>query len=572
MSLSHNEIANFIFKIADKVLRGPFKEKEYGAVILPFILLRRLDCVLEEHKDKVIELHKEFKSQVDDVYPIISGRIKNKFYNYSHFDLNRLRQDPNNVLINFNNYLNSYSDNVIEIIRNFEFDKPLKRLEDNDRLFQFIEIFSEIDLHPNEVSNHQMGQIFEELLRRYSELSNESSGQHYTPRDIVNLLVSLIFTPDSQLLKGDGIIRSIYDPCCGTGGMLTLGKDWALKNINNELEFRLLGQEFNPETYSICKSDMMISGDNPENIKYGSSLSQDGFVGDKFDYMITNPPYGDDWYSDKDFVKNEAENPDGRFSAGVPKITDGQLLFVQHLISKMEANPKGSRIGVVLNASPFFTGDAGSGESEIRKWIIENDWLECIISLPGQLFFNTPISTFIWILSNRKESKRKGKIQLIDGSSSFKRMKKSLGQKRNKITEIGCEQILETYMNFSENEHSQIHDNDFFGYTRVCIEQPLIENGKIVTNKQGKPKLDSSKRDFERIPLKEDIDEFFDKEVKPNLPDAWIDLKKNKVGYIINFNKYFYKFKSLRALDEISSELMDLDEESRNLLQQIIDK
>jgi type I restriction enzyme M protein len=572
MALKHNEIANFIFKIADKVLRGPFKPKEYGDVILPFILLRRLDCVLEEHKDTVIGLHNEYKSQVDDVYPIITSKIKNTFYNFSQFDLRRLKQDPANVMINFNNYLRGYSDNVVEIIDNFEFEGPLNRLEDNDRLFEFIEIFSEIDFHPNIVSNHQMGQIFEELLRRYSELSNESSGEHYTPRDIVNLLVSIIFAPDSENLKGEGIIRTIYDPCCGTGGMLTLGKEWVHENINDKIEFRLLGQELNPQTFSICKADMMISGDNPENIKYGSSLSRDGFVGNKFDYMITNPPYGDDWYSDKDFVTNERENPEGRFSVGVPKITDGQLLFVQHLISKMEAKPRGSRIGVVLNASPFFTGDAGSGESEIRKWIIENDWLECIISLPNQLFFNTPISTFIWIISNRKEEKRKGKIQLIDGSSSFKRMKKSLGKKRNKITEIGCEKILETYSNFCENEYSQIHDNDYFGYTKVTIEQPQIENGKIVTNTRGKPKPDSSRRDFERIPLNEDINEFFDREVKPNLPDSWMDLKKNKIGYIINFNKYFYKFKPLRPLEEISKDLLKLDGESRNLLQQIVQK
>lgn len=571
MAIDHSEISNFIFKIADKVLRGPFKQKEYGDVILPFILLRRLDCVLEEHKDTVIELHNEYKSKVDNIYPIITSKINNKFYNFSQYDLERLKQDPSNVMINFNNYLKGYSDNVIEIIENFEFDVPLKRLEDNDRLFQFIEIFSEINLHPNVVSNHQMGQIFEELLRKYSELSNESSGQHYTPRDIVKLIVSMVFSQDSENLQSEGIIRSIYDPCCGTGGMLTLGKEWVRENISDKIEFRLLGQEFNPETYSICKSDMMISGDNPENIKYGSSLSKDSFQGEKFDYMITNPPYGEDWESDKEFVKNESENPEGRFSAGTPRITDGQLLFVQHMISKMESKPKGSRIGVVLNGSPLFTGDAGNSESEIRKWIIENDWLECIVALPNQLFFNTAISTYIWILSNRKKEERRGKIQLIDSSEFFKMMKKSLGKKRKKIDKDGRKKILDIYLNFEENEYSQIHNCEYFGYTKVTIEQPKIEDGEIVTNKQGKPKLDTSKRDHERIPLSDDIEDYFEREVKPHLPYAWMDLSKNKVGYEINFNKYFYKYKPLRSLEEISQDLLELEQKSKSLLKGFIE-
>ena len=568
MSVNHSEISSFVFKIADKVLRGPFKPKEYGDVILPFIVLRRLDCVLEEHKDNVIKLYNEYKSQVDDPTPIIKGKIKKNFFNYSQFDLKRLRQDPSNIMINFNNYLNCYSNNVIEIIENFEFKRPLKRLEENDRLFQFIEIFSEIDLHPDVVSNHQMGQIFEELLRRFSELSNESSGEHYTPRDIVNLIVSLVFSQDTDKLKGEGKVRSIYDPCCGTGGMLSLGKEWVHKNINNNIEFRLLGQEFNPQTYSICKSDMMISGDNPENIKYGSSLSKDGFQGDKFDYMITNPPYGEDWNSDKKFVKNESENPDGRFSEGLPPVSDGQLLFVQHMISKMES--KGSRIGVVLNGSPLFTGDSGSGSSNIRKWIIENDWLDCIVSLPDQLFFNTKISTYIWILTNKKQENRKGKVQLIDGSSFFTIMKKNLGDKRKKITEEGSQMILDTYSNFVENEYSQIHDNEYFGYTKVTVEQPKIEDGKVVTNRQGKPKPDTSKRDHERIPLSDDIEDYFEREVKPHLPDSWMDESKNKVGYEINFTKYFYKYKPLRSMSEITQDLLKLEKESENLLKEVI--
>jgi hypothetical protein len=352
--------------------------------------------------------------------------------------------------------------------------------------------------------------------------------------------------------------------------MLTLGKEWVHRNINDKLEFRLLGQEFNPQTYSICKSDMMISGDDPENIKYGSSLSKDGFQGEKFDYMITNPPYGEDWNSDKKFVKNESENPNGRFSVGLPPITDGQLLFVQHMISKMES--KGSRIGVVLNGSPMFTGDAGSGSSNIRKWIIESDMLDCIVSLPDQLFFNTKISTYIWILTNKKQDNRKGKVQLIDGSSLFTIMKKSLGDKRKVITEEGNNKILETYNNFVENEYSQIHDNEYFGYTKVTIEGPKIEGGEIVTNKQGKPKPDTSKRNHEWIPLTEDIADYFEREVKPHLPNSWMDESKNRVGYEINFDKYFYKYKPLRSLNEITQDLLKLDENSENLLKDITDK
>jgi type I restriction enzyme M protein len=569
MALNHNEISSLIWNVADDVLRGLFKPHEYGDTILPFVVLRRLDCTLETHKDTVISLYNEYKSQVDDPSPIILGKINTTFFNYSQYDLNKLKQDPSNVMMNFNNYLSGYSENVIEIIENFQLEKPVEKLNKSNRLFQFIEKFSEIDLHPDVVSNHQMGQIFEELLRKFSEMSNETSGEHYTPRDVVSLLVSMVFSQDSENLQGEGKVRSIFDPCCGTGGMLTIGKEWVHENINDKIEFRLLGQEINPQTYSICKSDMMITGEDPESIRQGSSLSEDRFQGDKFDYMLTNPPYGVSWKSEKDFVLTESENPNGRFSVGTPRSSDGQLLFLQHMISKMES--KGSRIGIVLNGSPLFTGDAGSGESEIRKWIIENDMLECIVSLPDQLFFNTGISTYIWILTNRKSEERQGKVQLIEGSSFCTQMKKSLGSKRKKVDDIGRNKILETYSDFFENEYCQIHDNEYFGYTKVTIEQPKIEDGEIVTNKQGEPKLDSSKRDYERIPLTDDIEDYFNEEVKPHLPDSWMDLSKNKVGYELNFNKYFYKYKPLRSIDEITKDLLKLEEDSENLLRKIIE-
>ena len=568
MSVNHSEISSFIWNVCDDVLRGLFKPHEYGDIILPFTVLRRLDCVLEEHKDTVIDLYKEYQHKVEDPTPIILNQIHTTFFNHSKYDLNRLRQDPSNVQMNLQNYLGGYSENVVEIIENFQLEKPIEKLNKNNRLFQFIDKFSEIDLHPNRVTNHQMGQVFEELLRKFSEMSNETSGEHYTPRDIVRLLVSLVFSQDEQELQGEGKVRSIFDPCCGTGGMLTIGKEWVLENINDNVRFRLLGQELNPQTFSICKSDMMITGEDPNNIRLGSSLSEDQFQGEKFDYMTTNVPFGVSWKSEQDFIINESENSQGRFSVGTPRVSDGSLLFLQHMISKME--DKGSRIGIVFNGSPLFTGDSGSGESEIRKWIIENDWLECIVSLPDRLFFNTGISTYIWIVNNKKSGVRKGKIQLIDGSSFFKSMKKNLGEKSKEIPDEGREIILQHYLKFEENEFCKIYPNKFFGYTKVTIEQPIIENGNVVTDKQGNPKPDKKKRDYERIPLSDNIDEYYEREVKPHLPDSWMEKSNNKVGYEINLNKYFYKYKTLRSLEEISQDLLKLDKETEGLMKEII--
>ena len=569
MSVNHSEISSFIWNVCDDVLRGLFKPHEYGDIILPFTVLRRLDCVLEEHKDTVINLHNEFKSKVEDPTPIILNKVNTSFFNHSQFDLNRLKQDPSNIQMNLQNYLGGFSNNVLEVVENFQLEKPIEKLNKNNRLYQFIEKFSEIDLHPDVVSNHQMGQVFEELLRKFSEMSNETSGEHYTPRDVVRLLVSLVFSKDKDELQGEGKVRSIFDPCCGTGGMLTIGKDWVQNNINDKVEFRLLGQELNPQTFSICKSDMMITGENPENIRQGSSLSEDRFQGEQFDYMVTNPPFGVSWKSESDFIKNESENPLGRFSVGIPRVSDGSLLFLQHMISKMEED--GGRIGIVFNGSPLFTGDAGNGESDIRKWIIESDLLECIVSLPDQLFFNTGISTYIWVVTNKKSNERQGKVQLIDGSLFFKEMKKSLGNKRKKIPEERRKQIIETYLKFEENEFSKIYDNEFFGYTKVTIEQPLLDDdGNVVTDKKGNPKPDSKKRDYERVPLTEDVDDYFEREVKPHLPDSWMNRSKDKVGYEINFTKYFYKYKPLRSIEEITQDLLKLEEETEGLMKEIL--
>ena len=579
MSNNYNRISSFIWNVCDDVLRGLFKQHEYGDVILPFTVLRRLDCVLEPHKDDVFNIYEEYRTKVDDPTPIILNRINTTFFNHSKYDLNRLKSDPQNIYMNLQNYLGGFSDNVVEIIENFQLEKPVEKLNRNNRLFILINKFTEVDLHPDKISNRDMGLIFEELLRKFSEMSNETSGEHYTPRDVVRLLVSLVFSEDKDDLQGEGKVRSIFDPCCGTGGMLTIGKEYIHQNINDKVKLRLLGQELNPQTYSICKSDMLITSEDTDNIRLGSSLSEDNFQGKRFDYMITNPPFGVSWKSEKEFIENEKQNFNGRFFAGTPRSSDGSLLFLQHMISKME--DKGSRIGIVFNGSPLFTGDSGSGESEIRKWIIENDWLECIVSLPNQLFFNTGISTYIWIVNNKKSEKRKGKVQLVNGSSFFKQMKKSLGNKRKEITEENRNTLLEHYLNFDENEYSKIYPNKFFGYTKVTIEQPLpacavrqhadrIENGEIVTDKQENPKPDAKKRDYERVPLLDDIDKYFEREVKPHLLNSWMDRNKDKVGYEINFTKYFYKYKPLRSLEEITQDLLKLDEETEGLLKEIL--
>ena len=559
-----NTLSSLIWSSADDVLRGLFKPSEYGRVILPFVVMRRLDCVLEPKKDEVYDLYTKFKDQLADPSPVILRQVGLPFFNTSKYDLSRIKSDPTNVLMNFNNYVQGYSENVLDIIENFSISPLVEKLQKNKRLYLLIDKFTEFDLHPDKIDNHQMGSVYEELLRKFSEMSNEESGDHFTPRDVVKLLVSMVFGGDKEDLQGEGKIRSIFDPCCGTGGMLTIGKDWIHENINPDLKVDIYGQELNDVTYSICKSDLLMMDENPDNIRGPlSSLSEDQFQGRKFDYMITNPPFGVSWKSEKGFVDEEAKDPSGRFFAGTPRSSDGSLLFLQHLLHKM--NPEGSRIGLVFNGSPLFTGDAGSGESDIRKWIIENDWLECIVSLPDRMFFNTGITTYVWIVTNKKTSDRKGKVQLIDGTSFFTSMRKNLGDKGKYINEDQTTHLFETYQNNEENEFCKIYPNSYFGYTKVVVEQPLIENGDIKTDKQGNPKPDTSKRDSERVPLSESVDEYYDREVKPHVPDSWMDRSKDKIGYEINFTKYFYKFTPLRNLEDISRDLKSLDDEIKQL-------
>jgi type I restriction enzyme M protein len=562
--MEKQNLSSLIWNTADDILRGLFKPSEYGRIILPFVVLRRLDCVLDPQKDKAFELHEKYKNKLKDFNQVIQSQLNLPFFNVSQFDLLRIKSDPNNVYKNFNNYIQGYSKNVLDIIENFQIDPLVTKLNKNKKLYLLIDKFTEFDLHPDKVDNHKMGSLYEELLRKFSEMSNEESGDHFTPRDIVKLLVSLVFGGDKENLKGEDKIRSIYDPCCGTGGMLTIGKEWIHENINKKLKVELFGQELNDVTYAICKSDFLMGGENPDNIKGpSSSLSEDGHQDRKFDYMITNPPFGVSWKSEEDFVKQEAKDSNGRFSVGTPRTSDGSLLFLQHLIYKMENS--GSRIGIVFNGSPLFTGDAGSGESDIRKWIIENDWLESIVSLPDRMFFNTGITTYIWIVTNKKSSDRKGKIQLIDGTSFSTSMRKNLGDKGKYITDKQIQELFEIYQNNEENEFSKIYPNSFFGYTKIIVQQPLIEDGEIKTDKKGNPKPDTSKRDSERVLLSENVDEYYNREVKPHIPDSWMDRSKDKIGYEINFTKYFYKFTPLRSLEEISQDLKSLDDDIKQL-------
>jgi len=562
--------ANFIWQVADDILRGTFKQHEYGDVILPFVTLRRLDCVLEDRKDSVIDTYNKFKDKLPDLTQLLLNATGGlNFYNTSQYDLHRLAQDSGNIELNFNNYINGYSKNVFDIIENFQIDKIIPRLVKNDLLFMLVDKFTEIDLHPDIVSNHEMGYIFEELLRRFSEMSNETAGEHYTPREVIRLMVNLLFAEEGGKLKGKGIIRTVFDPACGTGGMLTIAKEHILEAINPDVDVILFGQELNEQTYAICKSDILITGEEADNIRQGTSFSEDRFKGNRFNYMLSNPPFGVSWKKEKAFIKNEANDPYGRFCAGTPRINDGAFLFLQHMISKME--PSGSRIAIIFNGSPLFTGDAGGGESNIRKWIIENDWLEAVVALPNQLFYNTGIFIYVWIVTNRKSESRKGRVQLINAVNYFEKMKPSMGNKRHFISKEQIKQITNIFRSFKEGKNCKIFDNEDFGYTKVTVECPLVEDGNVVTDRKGNSKPDTSLRDFEKVPLKEDIDEYFKREVKPYVPDAWMDRAKDRVGYEISMTKYFYKYKPLRSLGDIKKDILALEGETEGLLKEILE-
>lgn len=664
------EKVDFIWSIAE-ILRGPYRKEEYRNVILPMCVLRRFDCVLENTKTMVLEEYKKIKHLPQEAIDEILNRKSGcNFSNVSKFDFNSLLADPDNIADNLKDYINGFSRNARDIIEHFEFDKEIDKMDKNNLLYLVVKKFSEIDLHPDVVSNAEMGLIFEELIRRF--LEDAEAGDHYTPREVIKLMVNLLFLEDDDILTKPGITQTIYDPCAGTGGMGLIAQEY-LKELNPLAKLEFFAQEINPQSYAICKADMLIKGQNADNIKLGNTLSQDAFPNMKFDYMITNPPYGVEWKPAEDVVKREHEEKgfSGRFGAGLPRISDGQLLFVQHLVSKMkpitEENKKGSRIAIIMNGSPLFTGDAGSGESEIRRWLIENDLVEGIVALPTELFYNTGIATYIWILTNNKSSYRKGKIQLVNAVDFYEKMKKSLGNKRNQITEKQIEEIVRIYGEFKENEYCKIFDNEDFGYRKIVVERPLrlnfkideeriknlpnetafknlatskkkgeaglkeIEEGKklqkeiiealfsiksdkvykkreefikilknlfkekeinvsasllksilsalsekddtadICIDSKGNPEPDPDLRDTENVPLKENIHEYFEREVKPHVPDAWIDESKTKIGYEIPFTRYFYKYKPLRSSEEIMKEIIELEQIIQEKLKKVIE-
>ncbi len=573
LSTSINEKAALIWAIADK-LTGVYKPHEYGEVILPLTVIRRFDCILADKKEAVYEKYDEVKTlPMRDV--LLRKASGYDFYNISKYSFEKLLDDPDNIEENFHTYLNGFSENVRDIIEKFKFDRHIDTMANKSILYIVIKEFTSTraNLHPDVISNLEMGYIFEEIIRRFSESHNEDAGQHYTPREVIRLMVNILFYDDSSTLSGKNIARTIYDPACGTGGMLSVAEEY-LHELNSATELMSFGQELNDQTFAICKADMLIKGNNADFIKDGNTLSDDQFEGQKFDYIISNPPFGREWKNEKRVVEDEAKRGcAGRFGAGLPAASDGQMLFLMTAISKMkEPRDGGSRIAIIHNGSPLFTGDAGSGPSDIRKYIFERDLLEAIVALPNDIFYNTGIATYIWVLSNKKAgTKREGKVQLINANGLYEKRRKALGNKRNDIPESAIAEITQIYGDFRETEISKIFNNDDFGYTKITVERPLRgEDGELVL-KNGKKQPDTSLRDTENVPLTENIQDYFKREVLPFAPDAWIDEKKSKVGYEIPFTRYFYKYEVPQPSAEIMAEILELEKELEGSLQEVFD-
>ena len=693
---THGELANFIWDICN-LLRGPYKRNEYRKVILPLTVLRRFDCVLADTKDDVLAAERVHAKQSENVrHQLLAAAAKRSFYNTSPFDFARLLDDPDQIAANLNAYVAAYSPNVRDIMASFDFGTQIARLNDRQRLFQVVQRFSNLDLSPTRVDNMQMGYVFEELIRIGAEQSNEEAGEHFTPREVIRLMVSLLLSPEPDLGKAH-VVKTIYDPACGTGGMLTVAERF-LRDHNADARPHLFGQDINDESWAVCRSDMLIKGEDADNIKLGDSFTDDGYQRQSddtpwtFDYMLANPPFGVEWKQQEQALKAERDTLGfkGRFGAGLPRINDGSLLFLQHMLSKMQpAADGGSRIAIVFNGSPLFTGDAGSGESEIRRWIIENDWLETIVALPDQLFYNTGISTYIWILTNRKEEHRQGKVQLIDAREFYVRMRRSLGNKRNEISDDQIADLTRIHGSFTDGETrditdedpvthqprtrprviSKLFDNDDFGYRKITVERPLRLNfaatperidrieaerafvnlaksrkrseaehdaevaagqarqqsirdalatlaettgggvfgdrdeftvrlraaatvhdlrltaaernavlaalserdpdAAVCQDSKGNDEPDTSLRDTETVPLGEDIDTYMEREVRPHVPDAWVDHDKTRTGYEIPLNRHFYVYEPPRPLNEIEADLRTLETEVAQLLSEV---
>ena len=649
--MSFTSTASFIWSVAD-LLRGDYKQSDYGKVILPFTLLRRLECVLEPTREAVLT---EYEARKDLGIPLevfLTKKSGQSFYNTSKFSLNTLLADPANLKANLEHYIADFSANAREIFEKYKFHEQLEYLDESNLLYQIVQKFANVDLHPDTISNHEMGLVFEELIRRFAEASNETAGEHFTPRDIVRLTTALLFIGDDAVLTKAGVVRSLYDPTAGTGGFLTSGSEY-VHELNPEAKLVTFGQELNPESYAICRADMLIKGQAVENIKYGNTLSDDQLPLEKFDYMLSNPPFGVEWKKVEKVIKDEhkLKGYNGRFGPGLPRVSDGSLLFLLHLISKMRpVDEGGSRIGIILNGSPLFTGGAGSGESEIRRYVLENDLVEAIVAMPNDMFFNTGIATYIWILSNHKERNRKNKVALINASNMGEPMRKSLGSKRKFLSEEAIVEITRIYGKFENSKVCKIFDTKDFGYRRITVERPLqlsffphdeekleslktdkafkkldealqnevldslkkIKKDKISSrdefiellgvkltasqlkllqkhlsehddeaelcrDKKGNIEPNPELRDYENVPLKEDIYEYFEREVKPHVPLAWIDEKKcdekdgkvGIVGYEIPFNQHFYEYKPPRPLKEIDAELEILTKEIMEMLREI---
>jgi type I restriction enzyme M protein len=675
----HTELANHAWSVAD-LLRGDYKQSDYGKVILPFTVLRRLECVLEPTRDKVAAEYERLKGQENfDVPKWLRRASGHSFYNTSGYTLKTITKDAGQTAKHLIAYIGAFSDNAQEVLEKYDFPQQIRRLDNANLLFQVVGRFADLDLRPVElkdgkpvlgedgqpkviVSNHQMGYVFEELIRRFAEQSNETAGEHFTPREVIELMVNLLIAPDDDALSIPGSSRTVLDPACGTGGMLSAAEEH-IKRLNSSATVTVFGQELNPESWAICRSDMMIKGQDPDNIKFGNSFSDDGHRNGTFDYLLANPPFGVEWKKVKDDVEREHENlgESGRFGAGLPRISDGSLLFLQHMISKMKPvtpdGKGGSRIAIVFNGSPLFSGAAESGESRIRQWILERDWLEGIVALPDQLFYNTGISTYFWILTNRKSNGHRGKVVLLDARDQFAKMRKSLGDKRKLMEPAQIKTITQLYaeaLDAAQNPDHPMHAkvkvfaNEDFGYRRITVERPLklrfevteetltelaaskpiqkVTNAEALANAlkpltgqswptkreawdilrktmaeagvpwptgapfqkavrdiigvrdpegelqliKGSPEPDPELRDFENVPLDQDVEGYLQREVLPHVPDAWIDHEKTKIGYEISVTRYFYVYEPPRPLAEIDAELKALESEIQFLLGEVM--